>query len=658
MKQIRDLPATVMRQIIRLLRRKDMAQCLRVSHRFYYYTIDEFYRSLKITEMNWDKYFVYYSKIRTAFDTSLSSKWSLIKHMELRGSSRDETKYLHNCFINMVPIFSALTFIEIYDKFISVKSILEYMLTTLDTTSLPHLQELIVSSNEYSTSNIENLYYINICYKFRQSLTHLEICYPHSAYCLESYENNGTQLDLLPFFKNLRNLEVNYDPEEEQAGPLFDSTVISACPNLTSFSLTRRSRLMRPDLLTPNQLKEVPRNKLPEFSARPGNSNQLKLKTVNLYIQKMNTACWYNILSNIPTSQLDNFSLKFEYGPETIEWIKNMNLTDIEVFLQHIKASKQFDFNARSLVTSTSSSAKSLIKPTLISLNNLWELSITCTKHNDNTKFRKVLDVILEDSQKQQASLTIRNRSCRLQQTLNESDFFQNKYSHLQFAQYDITCPLQNQYEIGFIISKRNLFSKLNYLIRYYAHVKDLQVWVGPKDNGHFILCRKPLTSDPSHAQENKMHHSNKHRSYVEVSIDPHLLSEFYSEEQYIDFPIKIKKLILNEIPVMQDDDRHFQFKFKYRLPHLVLSFISDTSLRKRPIHITIFNHANLVLIDVVLTTDHCGTFFAYYNTNHKYSDIESRYTFASIDFDKLTVCDRGQPLFVKTLRDRSMYEP
>ncbi|KAI9353154.1 hypothetical protein BD770DRAFT_393122 [Pilaira anomala] len=154
------------------------------------------------------------------------------------------------------------------------------------------------------------------------------------------------------------------------------------------------------------------------------------------------------------------------------------------------------------------------------------------------------------------------------------------------------------------------------------------------------------------------MHHSNKHRSYVEVSIDHQLLSEFYSEEQYIDFPIKIKRLILNEIPVMQDDDRHFQFKFKYRLPNLVLSFISDTSLRKRPIHITIFNHDNLVLIDVVLTTDYSGTFFAYYNTGHKYSDIESRYTFASIDFDKLTVCDRGQPLFIKTLRDHSMYEP
>ncbi|KAI9353153.1 hypothetical protein BD770DRAFT_445430 [Pilaira anomala] len=540
------------------------------------------------------------------------------------------------------------------------------------TTSLPHLEQLQICPDIFSSpapiAKQTQLYYFNVCYKFRQNLTHLVIDNPYSAYCMESYDNNKTELDTLPHFKRLTNLIFDCELDDvSQFQSLLNPTVLLAtCQNLTHFSLIDRPSFYNCPPMKHNleELELVPRNIYAEESpsTTPRHSNISKLKSVLLSSMAMNKTHMDIILDSVSTSQLDELNLEFTVNTHNKEWLDDdTNLDYFRNFLQHIQAAKRFKL----LISAYELPFSLNLKP----INKLWRVLDTY----GDMKPRKIIDIFLfmgaDYMPPSEIILTFKNEICKLNLRIHEGLFFDSKRFHLKFIYNDeAVAPENEKTEMQFTTSESCIHSKLNHLINFYQDFKKLQVKVkliphlDATIEGIFTMSKKTLASVPtSDLQEeeeyeeyediNPMDNSSRHCSFTEVSIGSYLLFRLSSTyDEYIHFPFKINLFKLKNIPVLRDDDRHFRFHFKFSLPELVLSFTSKNSLDVCPIHLTVLNHDRSIVLDVLITTSLHNTPVAINNPSSTLLNIASNYTISSVNFEKVKIYYQNKRIPIKSI--------
>lgn len=645
MLKILDFPTEIIDQIIPNLSRKDMAHCLRVNKRFYEHTIDEFYSSLKMKHINIINFIRCVKDSELKYDPNLPSKRNLIKYMEIDFFLFVDFQNSRNHIYNLEKVFSissGLTCLDISNSRFE-KLILRHMLKSVDTRSLPHLQQIITNDNSYHYDSREgdfyNLYF-SVCCKFNLSITHLQLWDFYEKYRFTKKEQEMVYLDRTHAFKKLSSLVIFY-PGSKSAESMISSVIFSVCPGLTHFFLACGSDFQS----VYDRSKSPWETSNSKYSVKPHNPNQSNLKVVHLQIKNMNTACIESIYSNIPTAQLDKFILELEIGPETIKWLESTQIGDLERLLQYLKkAAKQFE-----LQMMYSSDVRAVSESERDSLFKLWEASNSCGE----VKPRK--EVFIDTSRTPDTStfinrhkfiLKLENGISRITQTQHSNYFF--RFIHPKL----LPDLLENVDRMTINLSGGVMYSKLNYLIRNYSDAKILDVIVpteGKMNQENYILCKKSSASVPKHLTENGVYTNDSHYSPIESYMHFNLLSLFRSNVARIETPHKIDTLILWGMPMDKPGDYHFQFKVIRSLRRLLVRFSPPNLIPELcpNVRCKFVNLNGKILVEKTLNRNHYD-----HRTCSKSGNVEElRYTFSGIDFDRLSIFIESEHISTTSLQ-------
>ncbi|KAI9334061.1 hypothetical protein BD770DRAFT_449072 [Pilaira anomala] len=655
MKTLLTLPSDILLRIVKKLSRKDLAQCLLVSQLFYDYTFEEFYKSMCLNQWHLKALESYMLSTNSAeHSPTFQKSCQLVKRLAFNMKDWPEKESdFHLLFVTAPKIFQVLTVIDISVGCPKI-NFLTNLWHSINATELPHLQHLKVFERNglYKipfTSIMDRIAYLNVCFKFRGSLTHLEMLDPHRSYTLLYHQHNKTHLNLLPFFDKLENLTIYYYPEDKRVGRLIGPVVLSACPKLTHFEIMCDNSNMGGKKVNYNIIlaKEIKINNenCPETTQTIQN---LQLKNVQLQIKKMNTVCMKNILLNIPVSRLDKFVLEFVCGEDANKWMKLTPVQELKNFLRYLQTAKETVLYAR--YAGKLSSSVSLLKTELSSVRKLWAISNTLTDDLDEIKSRIRVEVEFRKTSGTNDNsffnLDIRRKCLVLSQELNEIDFFKGYYPHQQLVPFYDTVLPESFYDMKVIISNNSLFDKILYLMKNYSHVKQLKVSMETDPKRYcFILNRKPMIPIPIDLQKKDVHPISNHYSPTEVYTACWMLPLIKKNHRLIDFPINVDSFTFMGLPI----DRNsygYTFKKNYYFRQLTLDF-SFYKLHRGPLplQITVMDRNKKVIGDLIYLTESSTNSIIFtpglIDTKDKRTR-KSHYIFWSAECDLLTVSNGG----------------
>ncbi|GAA5815743.1 hypothetical protein MFLAVUS_009257 [Mucor flavus] len=535
-----------------------------------------------------------------SFDASFRKHHHLVRELNLWTDDSIRIADADRFFFTGVLFFSSLTSID-FSKDRRKLSILEYLLYFVDQKNLPHLQKIKAFetgtyANEKTTRTIKSLY-LCVCFRYRRSLTHLEILEPYENYTLQLKDNHQIHLHLLPFFKKVTHLVLYCHSQDKYVDCLISSAVISACPDLIGFQIVCNSEYIEaPEEIVYTE-EDYPTIKGLQNRIGVSDSVPVHLKNVSLELRTINTACMNNILKNFPTSQLDTFKLSLACRQEFSEWATHTNIDTIEEFLKHIKLAKIPSITSR--YVGTLLTPKKRLKSILYPVSKIWSLANKLTR----SKSKVMLEVHFANVDIENAfyyTLELENNILRMFLVMSERNFFCEKYPYLPMAPFYDTVLAEAMDEMFIELSDYDLGRRCRHLLEKYSHVKKLDIAV-KRGSSVLKLCRykKQMGHVPEHLLPRRVHQIRNGHTSVDLEIN-HVLLETATIRHLTINSFIFDSFKITELPISAGK-YYLNFKLGTELRHLILDLkMFGNCEAPVPLLVTLINYMDCTQLDLI----------------------------------------------------------
>ncbi|GAA5805977.1 hypothetical protein HPULCUR_011504 [Helicostylum pulchrum] len=543
----------------------------------------------------------HFSSHDLALDSSFRKYHHLVRELNLWTDNSIKIPDANRLFFTGVLFFPLLTSID-FSNDCGKLGFLEILLYFVDGTNLPHLQKIKAfetgtHANVDTTHTTKSLY-LCVCFRYRHSLTHLEILEPYENYTLQLKDNHQKHLNLLTFFKKVTHLVLYCHLQDENVDCLISSAVISACPDLIDFRIVCNSEYTETTLEEAVYTEEYyPTIKGLQEAIHISASVPVRLKNVSLELRTINTACMDNILMNFPTSQLDNFMLSLDCKQEFHEWAAFTDTDTIEGFLKHIKLAKKASINSR--YVGTLLTPKDNLKSILYPVHKIWSLSNKLMR----SKPKIILEVHFANAKRKNAlyyTLELENNTLKMFQVIGEIYFFSGEYTHFPMAPFYDTVFSEGIDEMFIEISDYDLAIRCRHLLERYSHVKKLDVSVKRGASVLKLRTRKNLVATaPQHLEQKEVHPIENRYLPIYLEINRELLATVTMDHLFTDLFV-FDSFKITELPISAGK-YDLKFKMETQFKHLILDLkIFGKCEAPVPVLVTLINFMDRTKLDLM----------------------------------------------------------
>lgn len=578
------LPEELFRHILALLSHQDQYQCMLVNNLWFAFASVDYFGHLTLTGKNMK----YLEKVlfidKNQDDTSIGRYGLLVRRLKIYN---DNPRSLIRPHTTLGVVLSYFPFVSKIDLSHSQDCVpyLYNLMHIQDTTPFKYLNYIKVVNKDIICTIAGNRkikdYYLNACYNFRESLTHLELLEPFSNSNVGNLRG-VSYLDLLSRFKNLENLILYYNMENRQNAHLIYPSVLSTCPNLTFFKLACRIREAEGPIVHPSNFDN--KNLVAHYPL----SNANKLEKLYLTLPSLDQHQMTYITNNIRTVCLKKFVLTLDHWDTLKYWIPSGSLHRFHNFANYLTLAENLTIRVEQRPVGCSRKIMPLSRPDKLELvkiylqmHRMFDLLRAFKGNRDYTYFKITGTIIVKrrDENFREISVirsTIRNSAIELEQVI-DSEFFCKKSNNILTAKFGRGIYFRNYLKkILILVWGDDFFNTLRFVLSkclFPTHIT-FKVHRDCPENSAYLSIVFPRTfypdDDPRRLSIIKMEHCLTHSSIFTC------LGHYLSTASELTIS-NINREIQEKFTLNVE-------KFRY-LKHLILEFeFSDRSAQVPPL--------------------------------------------------------------------------